>query len=91
MAAAMSLGGKDEFQVNLYLYARRIGAEGLKSKVEELLHGLMGEMHEEESGNVSKMSERTWNDQTTTLVGWPRKTLLRDVVLILGKLLTKLR
>ena len=41
IAAALMLGSKGEFQTYLYMYARRLGAEGLKGKVKELLAGLV--------------------------------------------------
>ncbi|KAL9010515.1 MAG: hypothetical protein Q9173_004557 [Seirophora scorigena] len=92
MAAAMMLGSKDEFQVYLYMYAKRLGAEGLKSKVEELLRGLLGGVSEDEEREpVSGIStsrnteDRTWDNTSDVLCGWPRKELLKAVVLILGK------
>ena len=91
MAAAMMLGAKDEFQVYLYMYAKRIGAEGLKVKVEELLHGLLGGIHEDIDSNddategPSRTSEdRHWNNKTDKLCGWSRQELLKGVILILG-------
>ncbi|KAL4999625.1 protein hir1 [Aspergillus recurvatus] len=39
LAGALSLGAKEEFRLYLSMYAKRIGAEGLKGKVEELLKG----------------------------------------------------
>ncbi|KAF5016094.1 hypothetical protein F66182_12334 [Fusarium sp. NRRL 66182] len=42
MAAALSLGAKEEFRLYLSMYAKRIGAEGLRGKVEELLKALVG-------------------------------------------------
>ena len=91
LAAAMVLGAKDDFQVYLYMYARRIGAEGLKLKVEELLRGLLGQIFEgnessKDLNDVSKdLNDRYWNDQSGTLCGWPRKELMRSVILILGQ------
>ncbi|KAJ9630804.1 HIR complex subunit [Taxawa tesnikishii (nom. ined.)] len=76
VAAAMTLGAKEEFRLYLMMYAKRIGAEGLRGKVEELLRGLMGKMYEdgEEDGEGDRR-----------MVGWKREELLREVVLILGK------
>ena len=91
VAAAMMLGAKDDFQVYLYMYAKRIGAEGLKLKVDELLRGLMGALDEdEEEQGVDKAPERRgehryWGNSTALLCGWPRKELLKGVVLILGE------
>ena len=91
LAASMMLGAKDDFQVYLYMYARRIGAEGLKLKVEELLRGLIGGMFEEENRITDDadarraVNDRYWNDQSKTLCGWPRRDLMKSVILILGK------
>ncbi|KAL8950805.1 MAG: hypothetical protein Q9222_003182 [Ikaeria aurantiellina] len=92
MAGAMMLGSKEEFQVYLFMYAKRLGAEGLKSKVEELLRGLLGGIGDEEEngeamvdGNGHRNSEdRTWDNTSGVLCGWPRRELLKGVVLILG-------
>lgn len=48
LAAAVLLKAKDEFRVYLYMYAKRIGAEGQKAKVEELLRSLLGTVYEDE-------------------------------------------
>ena len=98
MAAAMTLGAKDEFQVYLYMYAKRIGAEGLKMKVEELLRGLLGGMYEDVDTeaevvdpSLRKNSEdRNWANKTEKLCGWPRRELLKGVILILGEFQTTL-
>lgn len=42
IAAALSLGAKEEFRMYLNMYTKRLGAEGLKAKVEELLESLLG-------------------------------------------------
>lgn len=92
IAAAMMLGAKDEFQVYLYMYAKRIGAEGLKAKVEELLRVLLGSIYEEtdeealvELAPKRNAEGRNWSSTTDILCGWPRRDLLKGVVLILGK------
>ena len=93
VAAAMTLGAKDDFQVYLYMYAKRIGAEGLKLKVEELLRGLLGNIYEGEDGQEArnigalgkKADDRYWGTESKTLCGWPRLELLKGVVLILGR------
>lgn len=89
VAAALTLGAKDEFRVYLIMYAKRIGAEGLRGKVEELLKGLMGRMFEDEDDEVGKeegasggMSQ--WGE-TDEIVGWKREDLLKEVVVVLGK------
>ena len=91
IAAAMMLGAKEDFQVNLYMYAKRIGAEGLKGKVEELLQGLMGSIDEdddEEQGSSrdsqKQSDDRHWGNRSVSLCGWPRKELLEAVILLLG-------
>ena len=97
IAAAMMLGAKDEFQVYLYMYAKRLGVEGLKMKVEELLRGLLGGIYEDlgEEGRgkakakakarVRNAEDRHWGNETDMLCGWPRRELLKGVILILGK------
>ena len=94
IAAAMMLGAKDEFQVYLYMYAKRIGAEGLKMKVEELLRGLLGGMYEDVDGDVEAIEpslrtseDRHWGNKTEKLCGWPRRELLKGVILILGEVI----
>ncbi|KAG8525606.1 HIR complex subunit [Bacidia gigantensis] len=91
IAAAMMLGAKADFQVYLYMYAKRIGAEGLRGKVEELLRILMGDVYEDEEvtdtdGATKQIGgDRHWENKSANLCGWPRQQLLREVVLILGK------
>ncbi|KAJ9489083.1 hypothetical protein VN97_g4205 [Penicillium thymicola] len=93
LAAALSLGAKEEFRLYLSMYAKRIGAEGLKLKVEELLKGLIGGLFEDEddaSEGVLKLQAneregRNWREGSDDLCGWPRETLLKEVILALGK------
>ena len=92
MAAAMMLGAKDEFRVYLSMYAKRLGAEGLRFKVEELLRTLLGGIVEEQPNGESSVAVkknafegRSWQSDEESIVGWPREELLRDVVMILGK------
>lgn len=91
VAAALMLGAKDEFRLYLFMYAKRLGAEGLKSKVEELLQVLLGGMFDDSETNGSGktllpegLHGRTWQDGSDTLCGWPRRDLLKEVVLLLG-------
>jgi protein HIRA/HIR1 len=89
LAAAMMLGSKNEFQTYLYMYARRLGPEGLKLKAEELLRGLLGSLDSIEGTENSQSADtwgkdRYWKNSTDTLCGWSRRELLRGVVLILG-------
>ena len=94
LSAAMMLGARDDFRTYLFMYAKRLGAEGLKARVEELMRGLLGDVYElpEQNGRPQPSTElqhattdRTWDDSKSTICGWPRKELLRGVVLILGK------
>lgn len=89
LAAAMMLGAKEEFRVYLYMYAKRLGAEGLKLKVEELLRGLLGGVYEVWGDTEPRVSrnavDRSWENSGEVLCGWPRRELLKGVVLILGK------
>lgn len=91
LAAAILLGAKDEFQVYLYMYAKRIGAEGQKAKVEELLRSLLGTIYEEpepssDPDTISPhVNDRTWEASGDAICGWPRRELLKSVILILGK------
>lgn len=97
IAAAMMLGAKDEFKVYLYMYAKRIGVEGLKMKVEELLRGLLGGIHESVDTQAEDVEaiepslrtpeDRNFSNKTDKLCGWPRRELLKGVILILGKTL----
>ena len=87
IAAAMMLGSKADFQTYLHVYARRLGPEGLKIKAEELLRSLLGSLDllDSSDSNKGKGHDRNWRNPASTLCGWPRRDLLRDVVLILGK------
>jgi protein HIRA/HIR1 len=88
VAAALQLGSRDEFRIYLYMYAKRLGAEGLKNKVEELLRSIIGGVlqvkndgAEAEKGGKGE----GWMSEDDQLCGWDRKELLKGVVLILGK------
>ncbi|KAL6251133.1 HIR complex subunit [Rhinocladiella similis] len=92
IAAAMMLGAKDEFRIYLLMYAKRLGAEGLRLKVEELLRTLLGGIVEQpnSSGEASAATTnvvegRNWDEDSKSICGWQREDLLKDVVLILGK------
>lgn len=86
IAGALALGARDEFRLYLFMYAKRIGAEGLRSKVEELLNSLMGGLLQDKAGDSGANEGRGWFSKQDTLCGWDRKDLLKGVVLILGKL-----
>ena len=91
VAAAMTLGAKEEFQVYLYMYAKRLGAEGLKAKVTELLSGLLGGIHDGEARNSKAgplaltEDDRNWANKSDFLCGWPRQELLKSVLVLLGR------
>jgi protein HIRA/HIR1 len=89
IAAAMQLGSRDEFRLYLFMYAKRIGAEGLKGKVEELLNSLLGGLggllQERKNFRDSQPVGRLWYSEGDVLCGWDRKELLKGVVMILGK------
>jgi protein HIRA/HIR1 len=91
LAAALSLGAKEEFRLYLSMYAKRIGAEGLKLKVEELLKGLIGGLFEDDDSTegtlklqANEREGRNWREGSDDLCGWPRETLLKEVILALG-------
>ncbi|KUJ20668.1 Hira-domain-containing protein [Mollisia scopiformis] len=84
VAAALQLGAKEEFRIYLFMYAKRLGAEGLKSKVEELLKSLMGGILQDNQ-DTSNEKGKGWMSEDDEICGWDRKDLLREVVLILGK------
>jgi protein HIRA/HIR1 len=90
IAGALQLGSRDEFRLYLFMYAKRIGAEGLKGKVEELLNSLLGGLdgllQEKKSAGNEQQVGRGWYSKDDTLCGWDRKELLKGVVMILGKL-----
>jgi protein HIRA/HIR1 len=82
IAGAMQLGAQDEFRLYLFMYAKRIGAEGLRGKVEELLTSLVGGiLRKKEDGEKG----RGWFSVEGEICGWDRKELLKGVVMILGK------
>ena len=95
VAAALSLGSKDEFRAYLAMYAKRLGMEGLRSKVEELLRTLIGGVVDTPSEEdeqpfaqaPNSVKGRSWLEKTNLLCGWPRDELLKDVILVLGKFL----
>ncbi|KAF2145374.1 uncharacterized protein K452DRAFT_283734 [Aplosporella prunicola CBS 121167] len=92
VAAALTLGARDEFKVYLLMYAKRLGAEGLKGKIEELLRTLMGDVFEEgdegeKDGDADVDAEDAvpWKWGRAKLCGWVREELLKEVVVVLGK------
>ncbi|KAK3303385.1 TUP1-like enhancer of split-domain-containing protein [Chaetomium strumarium] len=85
IAGALALEAKEEFRLYLFMYAKRIGAEGLRTKVEELLNSLMGGVLQEKASDAKGSEGKGWYSKEVTLCGWDRKELLKGVVLILGK------
>ena len=87
LAAAMMLGAKEEFRTYLFMYAKRLGAEGLKMKIEELLHSLLEGLSQEEEARIANadLGDRAWTNATDKLCGWKKEELLREVILILGE------
>ena len=92
VAAALMLGSKEEFRLYLLMYAKRLGAEGFKPKVEELLRTLLGGIVEDDAQESitvvrNAYKGRNWQDDSEMLCGWKRDDLLKDVVQLLGTLL----
>ena len=80
VAAARTLGAREEFKIYLCMYVKRIGAEGMKGKIEELLRSLTGDLLGEEEGEEKSTEEM--------ICGWKREELFKEVVLILGMFLS---
>jgi protein HIRA/HIR1 len=80
VAAAVTLGAREEFKIYLAMYVKRLGAEGLKGKIEELLRGLTPDLYADDP-DVHPFAGKA----EETVCGWKREDLLKEVVLILGK------
>jgi protein HIRA/HIR1 len=77
VSAALALGAREEFKIYLTMYAKRIGAEGLKGKIEELLQSLAGDfLTEDDEAENSKKPD--------SICGWKKEELLKELVLIFG-------
>ncbi|CAH0023312.1 unnamed protein product [Clonostachys rhizophaga] len=85
IAGALQLGSHDEFRLYLFMYAKRLGAEGAQTKVEELLSSLMGGILQEGKGKRDANEGRGWYSKEDDICGWDRKELLKGVIMILGK------
>lgn len=92
IAGALVLGSKEEFRLYLLMYAKRLGAEGLRTKAEELMKTLIGGIVEDEDISANSIAAkknavegRNWEDESGLVCGWERNDLLRDVVMLLGK------
>ena len=88
VSAALMLGAREEFRIYLLMYMKRIGAEGLKNKIEELLRNIAGEIFSKELSQRNKdlKSGDYWENGKETICGFTRKELLREVILVLGML-----
>ncbi|KAH6644915.1 WD domain-containing protein [Truncatella angustata] len=84
IAGALQLAAKDEFRLYLFMYAKRIGAEGLRGKVEELLNSLLGGILQDRKFEATEQA-KGWFSKDGQICGWDRQELLRGVVMILGK------
>ncbi|OAL50562.1 protein HIR1 [Pyrenochaeta sp. DS3sAY3a] len=78
VAAAKTLGAREEFKIYLTMYIKRLGAEGQKGKIEELLRSLSDNM-------ISDTEEDGKQKESETICGWGKEELLKEAVLILGK------
>ncbi|KAH7414083.1 protein HIR1 [Phaeosphaeria sp. MPI-PUGE-AT-0046c] len=78
VAAAKTLGAREEFKIYMSMYVKRLGAEGLKAKIEELLRSLTGNL-------IAETDDETDEQQEEVICGWKREELLKEAVLILGK------
>lgn len=83
IAGALQLAAKDEFRLYLFMYAKRIGAEGLRGKVEELLNSLLGGILQDKADDTKH--DKGWFSNDEQICGWDRKELLKGVVMILGR------
>ncbi|KAI0176531.1 Hira-domain-containing protein [Hypoxylon sp. FL1284] len=84
IAGALQLGARDEFRLYLFMYAKRIGAEGHRGKVEELLNSLLGGVLQDKKGE-GEANGKGWYGKGEDICGWNRNELLKGVVMILGK------
>ena len=85
IAGALQLGAKEEFRLYLFMYAKRLGAEGAAGKVEELLNSLIGGILQDKNRRKSEEG-RGWYSTDAEICGWDRKELLSGVVMIIGKM-----
>ncbi|KAM0317777.1 hypothetical protein ACHAPQ_010904 [Fusarium lateritium] len=86
IAGALQIGAREEFRLYLFMYAKRLGAEGARVKVEELLNSLLGGILEDTDEEEDEEEDgHGWFSKEGDLCGWDRKELLKGVVMILGK------
>jgi len=72
LAAAVMLQAKDDFRYYLLMYAKALGIEGMKGKIEELCRDFMGSMDE-------------GDEESDRVCGWSKRELLKEVVVAIGK------
>lgn len=84
IAGAMQLQAREEFRLYLFMYAKRLGAEGARTKVEELLNSLVGGILGDKEQDREKVDGRGWYSKGEEICGWDRTELLKGVVMILG-------
>ncbi|KAI6083691.1 Hira-domain-containing protein, partial [Hypoxylon rubiginosum] len=84
IAGALQLGAKEEFRLYLFMYAKRLGAEGHRGKVEELINSLLGGVLQDKKEEGEEKG-KGWYGKGDDICGWDRKELLKGVVMILGK------
>lgn len=82
IAGALQLGSREEFRLYLFMYAKRLGAEGSQGKVQELLSSLLGGILEDEE--TKDISGKGWFGKGEKICGWNRMELLKGVVMVLG-------
>jgi protein HIRA/HIR1 len=78
LAAAQTLGAREEYKVYLLMYVKRLGAEGLKGKIEELFRSLTGDLLEDDE-------DREKSSKEEQICGWDKEELLKELIVILGK------
>lgn len=76
VAGALMLGAKDEFRINLMMYVKRLGAEGLKGKSEELLKTLLGGIFNEDDDDEEDEDE---DENADNLNNKKRKALTKGI------------
>jgi protein HIRA/HIR1 len=86
VAAARTLGAREEFKIYLTMYVKRLGAEGLKGKIEELLRSLVGNLLVEDDDDDEENNAEGGMQEPDVICGWKKEDLLKEAVLILGTL-----
>ena len=68
LAAALALGAKDEFKLYLGMYAKRLGAEGARLKIEELLRSLLSGVFDRDKVDESGKQDARAGDKSIASV-----------------------